>query len=143
MRIQRGAWRSSQGGQRPHQHTSKCRMQKKSQLIPEQNLLAFVTMWCYANSYPDGDHYAHKGKESLDVEQAFYHAGLRFGDVVVTDGEEDDDGGDEGEDVGRDGDGAASHQEVGRPILAIVLVADPVGKHHPSDDQLEETLDAR
>jgi len=63
--------------------------------------------------------------------------------VVVTDGEEDDDGGDEGEDVGRNSDGAPGHQEVRRPILAIVLVADPVAKHHPSDDQLEETLDAR
>jgi len=78
MRIQRGAWRSSQGGQRPQQHTSKCRMQKKSQLIPEQDFLAFVTTGCYADSYPYGDHYAHKGKESLDVEQGFYHTGLRF-----------------------------------------------------------------
>ena len=62
--------------------------------------------------------------------------------MVVADSEQDDDGGDEGEDVGRDDDGAPRDQVVRRPILAIVLVADSKAEHDPTDDQLEQTLAA-
>ena len=62
--------------------------------------------------------------------------------MVIADGEHDDDGRDEGENVGGDDDGAPGDQVVGRPILAIVLVADSKAKHDPTDDQLEETLAA-
>ena len=60
--------------------------------------------------------------------------------MVVTEGEQGDDGGDEGEDVGGHDDGSPGDQVVRRPILAIVLVADSVAKHRPTDDQLEEAL---
>ena len=57
-------------------------------------------------SYPDGDPKADQGKARLDAEKSFYNKGLGFGDVVVAYGEQDDDGRDEGEDVGGDDDGA-------------------------------------
>jgi len=93
-------------------------------------------------SYPDGHPKADQGKARLDAEKSFYDKGLGFGDVVVANSEQDDDGGDEGEDVGRDDDGAPCDQVVCRPIIAIVLVADSKPKHDPTDDQLEQTLAA-
>ena len=93
-------------------------------------------------SYPDGHPKADEGKARLDAEKGFYDKGLGFGDVVVANSEQDDDSGDEGEDVGRDDDGAPSHEVVRCPIIAIVLVADAKAEHDPTDDQLEQTLAA-
>ena len=56
------------------------------------------------------------------------------------DARDDDDGRDEGENVGGDDDGAPGDQVVGRPILAIVLVADSEAKHRSTDDQLEQSV---
>ena len=92
--------------------------------------------------YPDGHPKADQGKATLDAEESFYDKGLRFGNVVIGDGKHNDDGGDEGQDVGGDDDGAPSDQVVGGPVLAIVLVGDAKAKHDPANDQLEETLTA-
>ena len=94
-------------------------------------------------SYPDGDPKADQGKARLGAEKSFYNKGLGFGDVVVAYGEQDDDGRDEGEDVGGDDDGAPGDQVVGCPILAIVLIADAKAKHDAANDQLQQALAAR
>ena len=74
-------------------------MQKTTGLFPEQDLLTFVAK-LGAFSYPDGDHYADQGQERLNAEKYFDDIGLRFGDVVVTEGEQGEDCGDKGQDVG-------------------------------------------
>ena len=56
--------------------------------------------------------------------------------MFVTDSEQDDDGRDEGEDVGGNDDGAPGDQVVGRPVLAIVLIADAKAKHDAANDKL-------
>ena len=66
-------------------------------------------------SYPDGDPKADQGQAELDGEQSFLYAVLVR---LVGDGDTDDNGHDEGEDVGGDDDGASSEQVVGCPIVA-------------------------
>ena len=88
--------------------------------------------------YPYGDPKADDGQPRLDNEENSYDTRLRLVDIAVN--KLEDDGSDEGKDVGGDDDGAAKEQVVGGTVVALLLVGETEGKHHASDHQLDEAL---